>query len=183
VPDPAELPDFAYHPRPDLTGAVEAVDRVCTCCGSARGWVYVLGAYGPDDLRDALCPWCIADGSAAERFGVRFTDLGTSDAPSDVPAQVLDTIEHRTPGFSGWQQERWLFHCGDGAAFLGAVGWEALADLPDAEAAVRAQVTAWGWAPAEVEAFVGSLDVDGASTAYLFRCRHCATHLAYADAD
>lgn len=37
------------------------------------------------------------------------------------------------------------------------------------------------WPPDEVEDFLGSLDKDDQPTAYLFRCRACATHLAYAD--
>jgi uncharacterized protein CbrC (UPF0167 family) len=31
------------------------------------------------------------------------------------------------------------------------------------------------------ESVLASLDKDGQPTAYLFRCRACATHLAYAD--
>ncbi|MGK5440406.1 CbrC family protein [Micromonospora sp. URMC 105] len=34
-------------------------------------------------------------------------------------------------GYS-WQQPSWLYHCGDGAAFLGAVGYDALRAHPDA---------------------------------------------------
>ncbi len=175
------LPSFAYHPDPVASGAIEKATRRCRCCGLDRGWVYVLGAYGPDDLRDAVCPWCIADGSAAATFGVRFNDLAESQVPSSVPSTVVDTIEHRTPGFSGWQTERWLFHCDDGAALLGPMGWEAVEQHPDAEVTLRAQAMGMGLADEEVDAFIGSLDVDGDSTAYLFRCRHCGVHLAYAD--
>jgi uncharacterized protein CbrC (UPF0167 family) len=100
-----------------------------------------------------------------------------------VPAAVLEDLARRTPGFSAWQQERWLFHCGDGCAYLGAIGWEQLVQHPDARAAVEHQVSGWGLDADDVEAFVGSLDPDGASTAYLFRCLTCGTHLAYADAD
>lgn len=175
------LPTFGYHPDPVATGAFERIDRRCRVCGDRRGWAYVLGAYGPEDLRDSVCPWCIADGSAAERCGVRFTVV--DDAPAGLSPEVVTELETRTPGFSGWQQERWLFHCNDGAAFLGAVGWESLEEHPDALAAVRSQVAGWGLEPVDVDALVGSLDVDGSATAYLFRCRHCATHLAYADLD
>ncbi|WP_199753281.1 CbrC family protein [Actinoplanes sp. ATCC 53533] len=41
------------------------------------------------------------------------------DVPDDVPAHVIEEITRRAPGFRGWQQESWLYHCGDGAAFLG----------------------------------------------------------------
>ncbi|CAN5528954.1 CbrC family protein [soil metagenome] len=176
------LPTFRYHPDPVATGAFERQNGTCRACGRARGWVYVVTPYAEENLRDALCPWCVADGSAAAAFAATFADLG-DDVPDTVAAAVRDEIAHRTPGFSAWQQERWLFHCDDGAAFLGAAGWEELVDLPDAVAMLRAQAEGWGFVGAEADAFVGSLDVDGASTAYLFRCRHCGTHLAYADLD
>ena len=157
------------------------MDGRCLVCGENPGWLYVLGAYGPRNLRDEVCPWCIADGSAASAHEVRFTEV--DDAPDAVPEAVIRELEERTPGFSGWQQERWLFHCDDAAAFLGAVGWDELSAHPEAVAAVLLQVAGSGIAGEDAEAFVGSLDVDGASTAYLFRCLHCGAHLAYADAD
>jgi uncharacterized protein CbrC (UPF0167 family) len=33
----------------------------------------------------------------------------------------------------------------------------------------------------EFETFLQALTPDGGATAYLFRCRHCHPHLAYAD--
>jgi uncharacterized protein CbrC (UPF0167 family) len=180
VTDP-DLPSFRYHPDPVATGAFERLSGGCRVCGQARGWLYVLGAYGPESLRDAVCPWCIADGSAAERCSVRFNVIGAP--PPGVSAAVVEDVERRTPGFSGWQQERWLFHCDDAAAFLGAAGWEELEAHPDAEATVRADVAGWGLEPDDIDALVGSLDVDGSATAYLFRCLHCGAHLAYADVD
>jgi hypothetical protein len=182
VPDDP-LPTFRYHPDPVATGALERRPGECRRCRRDRGWLYAVAPYAALDLRDALCPWCVADGSAAVAFDATFTDLGAGPEPIGVPAAVLDEIAHRTPGFSGWQQERWLFHCGDGAAYLGAAGWEQLADLPDAVADLRRQAAGWGFDDEDAEAFVGSLDVEGASTAYLFRCLHCGRHLAYADLD
>ncbi len=177
------LPTFRYHPDPVATGAFEQQGGTCRRCGMARGWVYVVPPYAIENLRDALCPWCVADGSAAATFAATFTDLSEATDLAGIPETVLDEITHRTPGFSAWQQERWLFHCGDGAAFLGAAGWPQLADLPDALNSLRTQATMWGFTGEDTDAFLGSLDVDGASTAYLFRCLHCSTHLAYADLD
>lgn len=141
----------------------------------------MFGTYGSDDLRDSACPWCIADGSAAEQFDALFTDLGHSigGVPDDLPAGVAEQIEKRTPGFSGWHEEQWLFHCNDGAAFLGAVGWERLEQHADAVADVRRRLH--HLEPDDAEMFVGSLDAEGLATGYLFRCLHCGVHLAYAD--
>jgi uncharacterized protein CbrC (UPF0167 family) len=124
------LPAFPYHPHPVGTGSVKPSDRQCVCCGRVRGFVYAGPAYSVEELDGSLCPWCIADGSAAERFGADFSDV--LDPPNDVPPELIEQVTKRTPGFSGWQQERWLFHCSDGAAFLGVVGRSELEPYPDA---------------------------------------------------
>lgn len=46
---------------------------------------------------------------------------------------------------------------------------------------LRREASGWGRPSVQVEHFLGSLDKDGEATAYLFRCRVCATHLAYSD--
>lgn len=178
------LPAFRYHPDPVGTGAIAASTQSCRCCGQARGFVSTLAPYATVDLRDALCPWCIADGSAASAFDAVFTIISPTE-PGAIEAAdaAIDEVAHRTPGFSGWTQERWLFCCGDAAAYQGAVGWDDLVDHPTAVADLRRQAEAWGFVEPDVTAVVGSLDVDGASTAYLFCCLHCGTHHAYADLD
>lgn len=176
------LPRFRYHPDPVATGAFDEVTITCACCSQRRTWRYTIPAYGTDDLRDSLCPWCIADGSAATHFHLVFTDLSASwDA--DIAPQVREEIERCTPGFSGWQQERWLFHCGDAAAFVGSGGWSDVRDLPGAVADLRTQISGWGFDTEEVEAFTESLDVDSSPVAHVFRCLTCDRHLAYADLD
>ena len=35
----------------------------------------------------------------------------------------------------------------------------------------------------QIEEYLGNLDKGGSPTAYLFRCRHCGTDLAYSDSD
>jgi uncharacterized protein CbrC (UPF0167 family) len=166
-PAAAALPSFPYHPNPLATGSVVASDTECLCCGLQRGYVYVGPVYAVTDIGDELCPWCIADGSAAVRFAAQFTEV-TGEAPTDVVRHV----EHRTPGFSGWQQERWLTHCGDAATYLGRVGSRELAAHPDAGETLRETLG---------DTFYAALDAQGQPTAYLFRCRTCTRHLAYAD--
>ncbi|WP_228775445.1 CbrC family protein [Streptomyces sp. NRRL B-1677] len=39
----------------------------------------------------------------------------------------------------------------------------------------------WGRPSEQVEHYLGSLAKDDRPTAYLFRCRSCAAHLAYSD--
>jgi uncharacterized protein CbrC (UPF0167 family) len=136
--------------------------------------------YGADELTDSLCPWCIEDGTAAQRSDAVFTDTGWG-VPEDVPSEVFEVLERRTPGFIGWQQEHWLYHCGDAAAFLGPVGLSELRGHPDAVEMLRQE---WedsgedsdGWEP-----YLTALDREGGSTAYLFRCLRCGAHLAYSE--
>jgi hypothetical protein len=164
------LPEFPYHPDPVATGSVEPSTAECIVCGQARGHVYTGPVYAEDE-HEGICPWCIADGSAAEQLDAEFTDVG--DFPDGVPSEVVDAVARRTPGFSGWQQEHWLYHCDDGAAFLGRAGYDDVRDKPDALEALRQDEIP----PEALEA----LDREGETTAYLFRCRHCGTHLAYWD--
>jgi uncharacterized protein len=109
-------------------------------------------------------------------------DAEFTDAPGEVGAEVTDEVLHRTPGFTGWQQERWLHHCNDAAEFHGPAGAEELAPFPDAVECLRLEVLEWGgWSAEQVDGYLQSLSKDGQPTAYLFRCRHCETHLAYSD--
>ena len=177
-----ELPAFPYHPDPVATGAIEKLPGACRCCGLERGWLYTFMPYAAEDLHEAVCPWCIADGTAFARFGATFNDLA-GQLPDGTPAAVAEELIRRTPGFASWQPERWLFHCGDAASFLGVAGWLELRQHPDALDAVREQVRSWGWPDDQTDVFLEALDVDGSPTAYLFRCRTCHTHVAYADMD
>ena len=180
-PPDEPFPDFPYHPDPQATGSVESSEAHCVCCGHARGLIYTGPVYcARDDLDDALCPWCIADGRAAARFDAEFTDIG-SGVPDDVPPEVTDEVSTRTPGFSGWQQEHWLYHCGDAAAFLGRAGRQELEPHPEALEALRAEQAEVDAPPEEVTEYLAALDKDDQPTAYLFRCRRCSTHLAYSD--
>ncbi len=133
-----------------------------------------------EDLRLKLCPWCIADGSAAERFDATFNDTPWR-VPEEVPEDVTDMILRRTPGFVGWQEARWLHHCGDAAEFHGLVGAPELAVLPDALACLRSESEEYGWPSDQIEWYLSALSKDGQPTGYLFRCRQCRTHLAYSD--
>jgi hypothetical protein len=179
----SERPSYRYHPDPEATGAFEERTHRCRCCGEVATWCYTVVPYAAENLRDALCPDCIGQGTAAARFDARYSVVEADDVPDGVPESVVEVLTTRTPGFSGWERERWLFHCDDAAAFLGPCGWEELLVHPDVVATLIDAARAEGLDPDDATAFVGSLDVDGAATAYLFRCLHCGIHLAYADAD
>ncbi len=116
------LPAFRYHPNPLETGAFEesADGVVCDCCGKTTHIFYTAPFYAVEDIA-YLCPECIANGEAARKYDGSFQDDFSVDDGVDDP-EKLDELIHRTPGYSGWQQEYWRAHCGDYCAFLGYVG-------------------------------------------------------------
>ena len=115
------LPTFRYHPDPIASGSIEESEVECLCCGRARGYIYTGPTYAEEDLDESLCPWCIADGSAAEKFEAQFVDEENFD--DDIPDKVVEEVTERTPSYSGWQQEVWPTCCDDATAFITPVGF------------------------------------------------------------
>jgi uncharacterized protein CbrC (UPF0167 family) len=177
------LPVFRYHPDPLATGAIKSEpDRPCLGCNRIRGYLYMGPVHVEKNfiLEEHLCPWCIADGTAAKRFGARFNDTGSTDGITD---QVREEVESRTPGYSAWQEEQWLACCGDAAAFLGLAGAvELKRDFPDAIPAVKTYLRdEYSLSKDEMEEFFSALSKEDMPTAYIFRCLHCRKFLAYVD--
>jgi uncharacterized protein len=176
------LPVFRYHPDPLASGSVVPSDLECRCCGRARGHIYTGPVYAEEELNEALCPWCIADGSAAERFDATFVDpggVGDYGSWDEVPPAVVDEVAERTPGFTGWQQERWWTHCGDAAAFLGLAGRTELEGAwAGAIPSIRSdsQLSDSDW-----PAYLAALDRTDGPTAYVFRCTVCGVLGGYSD--
>ena len=179
-----QLPSFRFHPDPLGTGFVEESDTKCVCCGLVRGYIYVGPVFSIEEYVDCICPWCIADGTAHERLDASFQDEASiGGRPWDtVPLTSVEEIAFRTPGFSGWQQERWWSHCGEAACFIGRAGKKELqAAGPEVIAAVREStglIDDKKW-----NEFFALLDKDGSPTAYLFRCLRCGKIGGYQDCD
>jgi uncharacterized protein len=177
---------FRYHPDPVGTESAAPTDARCGLCSEPATLRYLGPIYGR--YVDVLCLRCIANGTAARRLSLpngspaEFTDVGVG-VSGDVPPEVLEEVSQRTPGFVGWQQERWMYHCSDAAAYLGRVGWEEVKDLPDAVASLRAEAFDLGVKAAQADEQVRWLSRTGDFTGHLFRCLHCAAHLAYSDAN
>jgi uncharacterized protein len=179
--DRAALPHFRYHPDPVDTGSVAASDAACARCGQRRGFIYTGPVYAEDDFEDAICPWCIADGTAHKSLGAEFVDSEAFAA--DTPDAVVTEIVERTPGFAAWQAEEWPFCCGDAAAFLGPLGIaEIRARHRELEGFVLSQIIydlriSGGAATRLLE----SLRRDASPTAYLFKCLHCEEPQVHVD--
>jgi len=176
-----DLPRFKYHPDPLATGSIVPAASVCRCCGRVRGFIYRGSTYAVEELEDAICPWCIADGNAHEKFGAEFTDstqVGGSEW-TVVSREVVEEVAFRTPGFAAWQTERWFTHCEDAGEFLGPMGRAELETMgPEAIAVIRLET---GYSDEEWREYYRSMDKDHGPTAYVFRCRHCGKIGGYSD--
>jgi uncharacterized protein CbrC (UPF0167 family) len=177
------LPSFKYHPDPIATGSFKAKDITCLSCKQIRSYVYVGPVYADSDLEKGICPWCIINGLAHEKFGAQFADInaiGDYDPTMSIPADIKREVAYRTPGFNGWQQERWLVHCGDACAFLGPAGRKELAAWGRQELieSLRADLS---MSELDFRACLEQMNKQSGPTAYIFRCLHCGQYRGYSD--
>ena len=176
----SQLPEFRYHPDPLSTGAFQKTDelRICECCGKETEYVYENPFFSEDEV-ECLCPWCISDGTAAEKFDGEFQDPESCDEVDDE--DKTDELICRTPGYIGWQQEYWLAHCGDYCAFVGYVGMKELEEMglsDSLEDIYRKDVSMF-----DIEDVRKYLENEGSMQGYLFKCLVCGKYLLYADCD
>lgn len=164
------IPAFRYHPNPIATGSIKESDIVCRCCSQARGFIYTGSVYAPGSLRDSFCPWCIADGSAAQKFEAMFSDDHPL-AADGVSEDVIEEVTTRTPGYNSWQQEVWLSCCKDACEFHGDAPRSELQAL-QGDALARTLV-AWEWREPNWQRFVQHYQPGGNPAVYKFVCRRC----------
>ncbi len=163
-----ELPFFKYHPDPLSTGAIVESDKVCICCGRVRGYIYDGPVYSTRDLDDGICPWCLADGSAADKFEATFSD---DHALAAIPVERLKEVTERTPGYISWQTENWKTHCEDVCTFLGDVAKEELTNInSETRSWLRSEMNL---ALDEWEEFLEYYEPGGDPAIYKFSCLHC----------
>lgn len=176
-----DLPHFRFHPDPLKSGSVVVSDQKCRCCKKARGYIYTGPVYTEEDVENALCPWCIADGSAHKKFDVTFTDI--EGIPDDVPKELAEEIEQRTPGFASWQQGRWLSADGEPAAFIEPAGIEEIRQkYRRLEADLMPHIVhEHGISGGAAVRLLQSLHRDRGPTAYVFYAAKWEQYLAYID--
>lgn len=154
-----ELPSFKYIPDLHRAKAVEASDSTCPCCEKARGWMCTGCMYGESDV-ELVCPWCVADGSAAAKFEAYFNDVCRSKDEDPEP-DIRDCFQHRTPGVPSYQDIDWPVCCRDMCLFLGAGDTKG---LEEALEAARVSLKDFDW-----------IDVREMWSGYLllFECGQC----------
>lgn len=173
-----DLPFFKYHPNPLATGAFTQAQYavVCDCCGCSTHIYYDGPFYAIDDI-NYLCPNCIASGAAAKKFDGAFQDDCCLESEV-LDAEKVDELIHRTPGYSGWQQEYWRSHCGDFCAFIGYVGAAELKALGVLDEVLDDPQ----WSEEEKDLIKTSVN-GGSLQCYLFKCLHCGKHMVWMDCD
>lgn len=170
-----DLPKFTYHPDPLATGSIRAGVETCPCCGQARGYVYDLNPYCEEDVIN-ICPWCIADGSAARKFDAEFVDPSPLVA-AGLSEEIIDEVTHRTPGFETWQPEIWMACCNDACEFHGEMTKREIEEV-GAEAIDRLMRT-YELSPDDMGRLLSDYAPGGEAAIYKFVCRHCGiVHLA-----
>jgi uncharacterized protein len=176
--DPEALPVFRYNPDALALGIIKKQQTNCPSCGKIRAYVYDGPFYTTQNI-EGLCPWCIKDGSAAKKYHGEFQDSASCEEVKNGAA--LEELLHHTPGYSGWQQEIWLSHCGDFCAFKGFVDW---AQIKDFENELSADLDSFckDYSMSRQE-FKQALTDNAGFQAYLFQCLKCKKHRLTADCD
>lgn len=114
---PDVLPAFSLHPNAALYGVIQQTTIVCDVCGIDREWAYTGPFYSASKPKElSLCPWCIADGRAAQQYHGTFHDTSFDDSAS---TNSITAVLTRTPGFPTMNPIFWPDHHGQCCVFLG----------------------------------------------------------------
>jgi uncharacterized protein CbrC (UPF0167 family) len=174
------LPSFRYHPDPVSTGSVKASENVCICCGQSRGFIYACSTHCRTNIREQLCPWCIADGSAATKYDAMFCDDHWL-VKAGLAEEIITEVTRRTPGYTSWQGDEWQSCCQDACEFHGDLSREELRSLSGK--ALDNLLSGTGWTTADVSALSAHYQPGGSPAIYKFVCRHCREPRYYYDCD
>jgi uncharacterized protein len=116
----SSLPRFPYHRDPVASGSIKESDDPCECCGRIRGILYNGVVYAISRVQ-SLCPWCIADGSAADKFDATFFDADFVDSKLkrvELPQEFHRAVFGCTIGFPTYNPIGWWVHCGEPAEYI-----------------------------------------------------------------
>lgn len=86
-----KLPQFKYHPNVYDLDLFEEERGECSICHQERNLKYEAPFYSIEDP-EYICPWCIADGSAAGKYGGEFNDYCGIEVISPNPDDSASTI-------------------------------------------------------------------------------------------
>jgi hypothetical protein len=168
------LPTFKYNSKPLENGIFVERPSICPVCNQETDVVYEGPFFAINEVED-ICPWCIKNGEAANKFDGSFQDSASCE--SGFTNDQLEELIYRTPGYTAWQQEYWLFHCNDFCSFIGYVGWEEIKDIADE---LNDDFKNNGFNRETVEKYLKN---NGQLQGYLFQCQTCKKHRLHIDCD
>jgi uncharacterized protein CbrC (UPF0167 family) len=145
---------------------------------SKRGYIYTGPVYSLEDLDDALCPWCIADGSAAAKFDADFcSPLALYN--DKVAKSIIDEVQYRTPSYMSRQDCNWAAHCEDACEYHGLADAKYLKGLNEEQKNFLLQELGWdeGMWDQLIENIPTDESVVDDPEIHLFLCRHCKKEL------
>lgn len=174
---PESLPFFKYHPNPVETENIKVSEDICLCCNQNRGYIYQASIHTKLRLNGSVCPWCIADGSAAKKFDATFTDCGFIKTISE---EIKEELSKRTPGYICWQVNVWSFHCDDACEFHGDVSEDEVRSF-DEETFLRFCDDNFLDEENGKEMISQYYEYPGNPAIYKFVCRHCQDVSFYMD--
>lgn len=114
-----KLPIFKYHSDPIQSGVFAPSSKCCPVCNKNNEIEYIGPFYSTYEI-DGICPWCIANGKAAEKYDLTFIDEDEIEKVNDD--FLTEELTKRTPGFFFPQEDAWPSHCDDYCVLLGGVG-------------------------------------------------------------
>jgi uncharacterized protein CbrC (UPF0167 family) len=184
-----DIPEFKYHPYPLKTLTFEQEDSVtCKCCNMPTLVYYTypfessLDSVDYDDF--FICPTCIIDGKASEKFQGKFQEPEYCE-PVSSP-EKLDELCHRTPGYYAPEKAYWLAHCDDFCALVDLIDdWCEIEEKGIEREIEEDWVINDNYDITDIAVIKEHLNFDngGAFNGYLFRCLHCGKHRLYVDCD
>jgi uncharacterized protein len=169
---------FKYHPnvweQNVFSKREDGELEICQCCRKQTEY-FVETMYCEEDI-NCICPKCIANGDAAEKFNGDFIQDAEINKVSDK--NKIDELLKRTPGYFSWQGEHWLACCNDFCAYIGDVGTEELETMGIADEVFEEYDEL-----NEYENAREYLVKAGSMAGYLFKCLHCGKYHIWVDAD
>ncbi|WP_435263593.1 CbrC family protein [Tenacibaculum sp. nBUS_03] len=143
-----------------------------------------IGSFYSVEEPEYICPWCISNGKASEKYNGEYNDYcgiegvspDTNEPKSTISKEHLLEISCKTPSYFSWQQEQWLSHCNEPCAFIGYADTKTIEPILDE-------------LKDDIENNIGvdpdmikeHLSKDGYLDGYLFRCVKCNKHRLHAD--
>ena len=175
------LPLFKYSPNAYKLDIFVEEEGTCSICDEKRNLKY-NGSFYSIEEPDYICPWCIANGKAAEKYDGEFNDYcgiegSSAESASTIPKELLLEVSTKTPSYFSWQQEEWMSHCNEPCAFIGYADTKTIEPLMS-ELNEDIEKNGYG-----AEFIKEHLSKDGHLVGYLFQCVNCGQHRLHVDCD